>query len=137
MADGISLANLRAARKTYLRFELTLPPPPTTPNLPFEQAASTSRSQRRVESKSQGGEADDNDSKDVDVHRPHVVPQNPESTRQTAINKATDTTNPNATSIGLTMPVGKLHELQTKSDENEKGEKGGEAEKGENDDNGG
>jgi hypothetical protein len=34
------------------------------------------------------------------------------------------------------MPVGKLHELQTKSDENEKGEKGGEAEKGENDDNG-
>jgi hypothetical protein len=62
------------------------------------------------------------------------VPQNPQSTRQTAYNEATDTSNPNATSARLTEPVGTLNGLLNKSNENEgKGKKG---EKGENDDGG-
>ncbi|KIJ05345.1 hypothetical protein PAXINDRAFT_21381 [Paxillus involutus ATCC 200175] len=136
-------------------------PPPSTPNPPFEQTASTSRrptdqrsrnghlpsnetrhtrehdegSQRRGQSRSRGRrEADNDDGKDNDDHQAHVVPQNPQSTRQTAYNEATDTSNLNATSARLTEPVGTLNGPLNESNENEgKGTKG---EKGENDDSG-
>ncbi|KIJ11271.1 hypothetical protein PAXINDRAFT_15813 [Paxillus involutus ATCC 200175] len=137
-------------------------PPPSTPNPPFEQMASTSRrptgqrsrnghlpsnethhtrehdkgSQRRGQSRSRGlREADNDDGKDNDIHQAHVVPQNPQSTRQTAYNfEATDTSNPNATSARPTEPVGTLNGPLNESNENEgKGKKG---EKGENDDGG-
>ncbi|KIJ13148.1 hypothetical protein PAXINDRAFT_100845 [Paxillus involutus ATCC 200175] len=136
-------------------------PPPSTPNPPFEQTASTSRrptdqrsrnghlplnetrhtrehdegSQRRGQSRSRGHrEADNDDGKDNDIHQAHIVPQNPQSTRQTAYNEATDTSNLNATRARLTEPVGTLNGPLNESNENEgKGTKG---EKGENDDSG-
>ncbi|KIJ10180.1 hypothetical protein PAXINDRAFT_172229 [Paxillus involutus ATCC 200175] len=50
---------------------------------------------------------DDDNGEDDDDHRAHVVPQHPESTRQTAVNETADTSNPNATSARPTVPVGK------------------------------
>ncbi|KIJ07342.1 hypothetical protein PAXINDRAFT_19455, partial [Paxillus involutus ATCC 200175] len=109
-------------------------PSPTTHNLLFEQTASTSKRstyQRRrdghvrvetrrrrrddddewsrggVESRSRGyRETNDDDGSDVDVHRAYVVPQEPHTVSQTALDEAADTSNPNATSAGTTMPVG-------------------------------
>ncbi|KIJ15261.1 hypothetical protein PAXINDRAFT_11802 [Paxillus involutus ATCC 200175] len=72
----------------------------------------------------------DDGGKDIEVHHTHVVPQTPEAIRQTASNKVVDTMNPNAMSTGLTVPVGRSHKLQTKSDENTKGNKDGEIDKG-------
>ncbi|KIJ11306.1 hypothetical protein PAXINDRAFT_15773 [Paxillus involutus ATCC 200175] len=132
------------------------PPPPSTPNLPFGQLAPTPRwstyqqrrdsqvprtrtrrtcedvewSQERVESRSQGSEeVDDEDGDDVDVDHTHVMPQTPHSTRQTAVDEATDATNPNTTSIGPAMPMGRSYRLPNASNEGEKG--GEEDEKGE------
>ncbi|KIJ12073.1 hypothetical protein PAXINDRAFT_15101 [Paxillus involutus ATCC 200175] len=132
------------------------PPPPSTPNLPFRQLAPTPRqsmyqrrrdsevprtgtrrtredvkwSEERVESRSQGSEeADYKDGDDVDVDHAHVMPQTPHWTRQMAIDEATDATNPNTTSIGPAMPMGRSYRLPNASN---KGEKGGEEdEKGE------
>ncbi|KIJ05418.1 hypothetical protein PAXINDRAFT_21324 [Paxillus involutus ATCC 200175] len=105
-----------------------------TPTMPSEQTASTSKRstyQRRrdghvrvetrrrrrddddewsrggVESRSRGyRETNDDDGSDVDVHRAYVVPQEPHTVSQTALDEAADTSNPNATSAGTTMPVG-------------------------------
>ncbi|KIJ08147.1 hypothetical protein PAXINDRAFT_18692, partial [Paxillus involutus ATCC 200175] len=108
-------------------------PPPPTPSLPVEQTAPTSRrpthqrsrnghvprngtrrtreddqgSRGEVKSRSRGGrEPDDEDGDDDDVHHAQVEPQNPSSTRQTANEEATGTSNPNANGAGTTMPVG-------------------------------
>ncbi|KIJ06367.1 hypothetical protein PAXINDRAFT_20440 [Paxillus involutus ATCC 200175] len=60
-----------------------------------------------VESRSRGyRETNDDDGSDVDVHRAYVVPQEPHTVSQTALDEAADTSNPNATSAGMTMPVG-------------------------------
>ncbi|KIJ05233.1 hypothetical protein PAXINDRAFT_21488, partial [Paxillus involutus ATCC 200175] len=124
-----------------------------TPILLFEQTASTSKRstyQRRrdghvrvetrrrrrddddewsrggVESRSRGyRETNDDDGSDVDVHRAYVVPQEPHTVSQTALDEAADTSNPNATSAGTTMPVGTSNgpsnELRNESKEKGKG----------------
>ncbi|KIJ08711.1 hypothetical protein PAXINDRAFT_18165 [Paxillus involutus ATCC 200175] len=112
------------------------PSPPTTPSLLFEQTAPTSRqpthqrsrnghvlhnrtrhthedddddegSRGRAELRSSGyRETNDDDSSDVDIHCVYVVPQEPHTVSQMALDKAADTSNPNAMSAGMTMPVG-------------------------------
>ncbi|KIJ11252.1 hypothetical protein PAXINDRAFT_15882 [Paxillus involutus ATCC 200175] len=134
-------------------------PSPTTHNLLFEQTAPTSRrptrqrtqqeleeaarrylarrkredgegSRRGVESRNRGSrEAVDEDGEDDDVHHAQVEPQQPQSTRQTAVNEAADTTDPHANSAGPAVPVGTTNEPSNGIDEGEKG--GEEDEKGE------
>ncbi|KAF8833138.1 hypothetical protein BDN67DRAFT_1017907 [Paxillus ammoniavirescens] len=137
--------------KTHVDTPNPPPPPPTSPTMPVEQPASTSRrlsrqrgrnghvprngtrqtredgegSWGRVESSSRGSRADDEDGDDDDVQHGHVEPQEPQTTCQTAINEAADTSNPNATSAGTTMPVGTSNGPPNRSNEAEgKGGKG-------------
>ncbi|KIJ05778.1 hypothetical protein PAXINDRAFT_20987 [Paxillus involutus ATCC 200175] len=51
----------------------------------------------------------DDDGDDVHVHHTHVEPHPLNSTLQTAVEEATDTSNPNATSAGPTEPAGTSH----------------------------
>ncbi|KIJ05737.1 hypothetical protein PAXINDRAFT_21032, partial [Paxillus involutus ATCC 200175] len=131
--------------------------PPSTPTIPVDQMAPASRrsnDQRRrdgrvlrtethrtredvegsrrgvVESRSRGyREMNDDIGSDVDVHRVYVVPQEPHTVSQTALDEATDATNPNATSVGPATPVGRSYGPPNASNEGEKG--GEEDEKGE------
>ncbi|KAF8836634.1 hypothetical protein BDN67DRAFT_983801 [Paxillus ammoniavirescens] len=59
-----------------------------------------------------------------DIHHGHIELQNPHTTRQTAVNKATDTTDPNATGAGPAVPVGTMNQPRHESDKDLKGEKG-------------
>ncbi|KIJ04995.1 hypothetical protein PAXINDRAFT_21725, partial [Paxillus involutus ATCC 200175] len=87
-------------------------------------------SRRGVESRNRGSrEAVDEDGEDDDVHHAQVEPQQPQSTRQTAVNEAADTTDPHANSAGPAVPVGTTNEPSNGIDEGEKG--GEEDEKGE------
>ncbi|KIJ10059.1 hypothetical protein PAXINDRAFT_16906 [Paxillus involutus ATCC 200175] len=153
-ASGVSLIKPTSSQDSpRARVDTPPSPPPslTTPTMPVEQTAPTSRrptrqrrrdghvprngtcrtheddaegSQGRAKSRSRGGrEPDDKDGDDVDVDHAHVVPQHLETTRQTAYNKAADTSNPNAMSAGLTEPAGTSNEPRN---ELNKGEKGGE-----------
>ncbi|KIJ07980.1 hypothetical protein PAXINDRAFT_18855 [Paxillus involutus ATCC 200175] len=82
-----------------------------------------------VESRDRGSrEAVDEDGKD-DVHHAHVEPQQPQTVSQTADIEATDTTNPNTTSVGPATPMGRSYGLLNASNEGEEG--GEEDEKGE------
>ncbi|KIJ14747.1 hypothetical protein PAXINDRAFT_12575 [Paxillus involutus ATCC 200175] len=85
----------------------------------------------RVKSRSrEGREAVDEDGEDVHVHHAHVEPQQPQTTRQTAVDdEAADTTDPHANSAGPAVPVGTTNEPSNGIDEGEKG--GEEDEKGE------
>ncbi|KIJ12359.1 hypothetical protein PAXINDRAFT_14835 [Paxillus involutus ATCC 200175] len=134
-------------------------PSPTTHNLLFEQTAPMSRrptrqrtqqeleeaarrylarrkredgegSRRGVESRDRGSrEAVDEDGEDVHVHHANVEPQQPQTVSQTADVKATDATNPNATSVGPATPMGRPYGPPNALNEGEKG--GEEDEKGE------
>jgi hypothetical protein len=61
-----------------------------------------------AESSNRGSrEPDDEDGEDVDVHRAHVEPQQPQTVGQTAVDdEAADTTDPHANSAGPAVPVG-------------------------------
>ncbi|KIJ04850.1 hypothetical protein PAXINDRAFT_21861, partial [Paxillus involutus ATCC 200175] len=139
-------------------------PSPTTPNLPFGQTAPTSTrpahqqrrnghvpcngtrrtredvewSRRGAESSNRGSrEPDDEDGKDVDIHRADVAPQQPQAVGQTAVDdEAADTTDPHANSAGPAVPVGTTNEPSNGIDEGveegdrkveEEDEKGGRA----------
>ncbi|KIJ10859.1 hypothetical protein PAXINDRAFT_16193, partial [Paxillus involutus ATCC 200175] len=52
----------------------------------------------------------DDDGDDVHVHHAHVVPQQPQSTRQTAVKEADDTVNPDVKNVRPTMPAGTSNE---------------------------
>ncbi|KIJ06232.1 hypothetical protein PAXINDRAFT_20565 [Paxillus involutus ATCC 200175] len=69
--------------------------------------------------------ADDEDGDDVDIGHAHVVPHPPSSTRRTANEEATGTTNPDARCAGTTMSKGKGGEVV--EDVEEEDEKGGRA----------
>ncbi|KIJ12713.1 hypothetical protein PAXINDRAFT_14471 [Paxillus involutus ATCC 200175] len=158
-ASSVSLVKPTSSQDSpRARVDTPPSPPPslTTPTMPVEQTAPTSRrptrqrrrdghvprngthrtreddaegSQGRAKSRSQGGrEPDDKDGDNVDVDHAHVVPQHLKTTRQTAYNKAADTSNPNAMSTGPTEPVGMSNEPRNESNEGEKG--GEEDEKG-------
>ncbi|KIJ08146.1 hypothetical protein PAXINDRAFT_18691, partial [Paxillus involutus ATCC 200175] len=133
-AGGVSLVKPTSSQENVPGTHVDTPsPPPPTPSLPVEQTAPTSRrpthqrsrnghvprngtrrtreddqgSRGEVKSRSRGGrEPDDEDGDDDDVHHAQVEPQNPSSTRQTANEEATGTSNPNANGAGTTMPVG-------------------------------
>ncbi|KAF8836909.1 hypothetical protein BDN67DRAFT_1014299, partial [Paxillus ammoniavirescens] len=71
-----------------------------------------------VKLRSRGGrELDNEDGEDVDVDHTHAVPQGPHTTRQTAVNKATDTTDPNATCARPAVPVGTSYGPPNRSNE--------------------
>ncbi|KIK76583.1 hypothetical protein PAXRUDRAFT_169443, partial [Paxillus rubicundulus Ve08.2h10] len=72
-------------------------------------------------SRSQGGrEVDDDDGEDDNIHSAYVATQHSELTSQMAINKATDTSNPNVMSTRLTVPVGKSNGPSNKVTKNYK-----------------
>ncbi|KIJ05739.1 hypothetical protein PAXINDRAFT_21029 [Paxillus involutus ATCC 200175] len=52
----------------------------------------------------------DDDGDNVHVHHAHVVPQQPQSTRQTAVKEADDTVNPDVKNVRPTMPAGTSNE---------------------------
>ncbi|KIJ09087.1 hypothetical protein PAXINDRAFT_17816, partial [Paxillus involutus ATCC 200175] len=126
--SSVSLVNPTSSQGHLPRVRVDTPQPhPTstspsplshiTPTMPSEQTASTrvdegdddddEWSRGGVESRSRGyRETNNDDGSDVDVHRAYVVPQEPHTVSQTALDEAADTSNPNATSAGTTMPVG-------------------------------
>ncbi|KAF8839062.1 hypothetical protein BDN67DRAFT_1012599 [Paxillus ammoniavirescens] len=136
-ADGVSLVKPTSRENDSPRTRVDTPPPPpppTSPTMPVEQPAPTSkrpthqqsrdghilkngmcqtredvnRSRREVKSRSQGcSKVVDEDSDNVDVDHAHVEPQQPQPTRQTADVKTTDATNPYANGTGTTTPVGR------------------------------
>jgi hypothetical protein len=111
------------------------PPPPSTP-LEGEQGDELSGRAREaamhdVETPQVKPRGQDDDGMDNNNQHTHITPQEPQMTGQTANDEAADTSNPNADSARLTMPVGTLCGPRSKSNENEEGKKGIEDEKGE------
>ncbi|KIJ05642.1 hypothetical protein PAXINDRAFT_21119, partial [Paxillus involutus ATCC 200175] len=126
-ASGVSLVNPTSSQGHLPRARVDTPQPhptstspPSTPSMPVEQTAPTSRRptrQRRRDghvlrtgtrrTREDVEEAVDEDGEDVHVHHAHVEPQQPQTTRQTAVDdEATDTTDPHANSAGPAVPVG-------------------------------
>ncbi|KIJ04447.1 hypothetical protein PAXINDRAFT_22263, partial [Paxillus involutus ATCC 200175] len=163
-ASGVSLVNPTSSQGHLPRTRVDTPQPhptstspPSTPSMPVEQTAPTSRrptrqrrrdghvpctgtrrtrehiewSRGRVKLRSrEGREAVDEDGEDVHVHHAHVEPQQPQTTRQTADDdEAADTTDPHANSAGPAVPVGTMHEPSNGVDEGvEEGDRRVEAE---------
>ncbi|KIK76341.1 hypothetical protein PAXRUDRAFT_170225, partial [Paxillus rubicundulus Ve08.2h10] len=75
-----------------------------------------------------GSRADDEDgdNDNDNDHHSHVEPQQPKSTCQMAINKATDTTDPNAMGAGPAVPVGMTNGPPNKGRNIEKVDEAGE-----------
>ncbi|KIJ08005.1 hypothetical protein PAXINDRAFT_18829 [Paxillus involutus ATCC 200175] len=140
-ASGVSLVNPTSSQGHLPRARVDTPQPhptstspPSTPSMPVEQTAPTSRrptrqrrrdghvprtgtrrkredgegSRRGVESRDRGSrEAVDEDGEDVHVHHANVEPQQPQTVGQTAVDdEAADTTDPHANSTGPAVPVG-------------------------------
>jgi hypothetical protein len=159
-ADGVSLIKPTSSQdspRARVDTPPSPPLPPTTPTIPVDQMAPASRrsnDQRRwdgrvprtethrthedgegsrrgvVESRNRGSRAVDEDGEDVHVHHAHVEPQQPQTTRQTAVDdEAADTTDPHANSAGPAVPVGTTNEPSNGVDEGvEEGDRRVEAE---------
>ncbi|KIJ05892.1 hypothetical protein PAXINDRAFT_20878, partial [Paxillus involutus ATCC 200175] len=151
-ASGVSLVNPTSSQGHLPRARVDTPQPhptstspPSTPSMPVEQTAPTSRrpthgegSRRGVELRDQGSrEAVDEDGEDVHVHHANVEPQQPQTVGQTAVDdEAADTTDPHTICAGTTVPAGTSHEPSNDVDEGveegdrkveEEDEKGGRA----------
>ncbi|KAF8841210.1 hypothetical protein BDN67DRAFT_1010773 [Paxillus ammoniavirescens] len=110
------------------------PPPPSTP-LEGEQGDESSgraheAATHDIETPQVKPRGQDDNGMDNDVQHTHVAPQEPQTTGQTANDKAADTSNPNTDSARLTMPVGTSCGPWSESNKNEE-KKGIEDEKGE------
>ncbi|KIJ10471.1 hypothetical protein PAXINDRAFT_102023 [Paxillus involutus ATCC 200175] len=65
----------------------------------------------------------DDDDKDDDVQHARVEPQQPTSTRQTAVKEANDTVNPDVKNVRPTMPAGTSNKQPNEANEERQGEK--------------